>query len=313
MNTIHEASAAFLFHCKFEKKLSPKTTKAYDSDCRQFAQFLSKLKHSGKLSEIDKHTIKAYLEHLHGMRPKTLRRKIATLKAMFNFLEYEEEILTTPFRKMKISIREPRMLPRVMTLHEVQQILSYAQKKVQANSADTTSAFYRETLRNQAILELLFATGMRVSEATQLLKTEIDLRSGIVRIMGKGSRQRVIQICHNEVLQVLANYQKTWHKTLSRRKNFFLSRRQTPLSEQSIRNMIRHYAQKCGIKKHITPHTFRHSFATLLLEQDVDIKYIQQFLGHSSINTTQIYTHVNAEKQKAILKTRHPRLAFEVS
>jgi integrase/recombinase XerD len=312
MNTIHQATHAFLFHCQFEKKLSEKTIKAYRSDCSQFIEFLKKSRQSVKLAEINKHTIKAYLEHLGGMRPKTLRRKIATLKAMFNFLEYEEEILTTPFRKMKISIREPRMLPRVMTLTEVQQILCYAKQKATEYALLPATAAFREALRNQAVLELLFATGMRVSEATLLQKSEIDLHAGIVRIMGKGSKQRVIQICHTEVLHALTNYQKIWHKTPCRRTHFFLSRRLTPLSEQSIRNMIRHYAQKCGISKHITPHTFRHSFATLLLEQDVDIKYIQQFLGHSSINTTQIYTHVNAEKQKAILKTRHPRLAFEV-
>jgi integrase/recombinase XerD len=312
MKSIHEACAAFLFHCKFEKKLSPKTSKAYDADCRQFTQFLSEQKHSGNLTDITKHTIKAYLEHIGDMRPKTLRRKIATLKAMFNFLEYEEEIITTPFRKMKISIREPRMLPKVMTLNEVQQILIYAQKQVVANSNFKSGRQYRDALRNQAVLELLFATGMRVSEVTQLQLSDIDLQSGIVRIMGKGSRQRIIQLCHKEVLRVLEQYQKAWGKSIRSRSHFFLSTRLTPFSEQSIRNMISHYTQKSGIKKHITPHTFRHSFATLLLEQDVDIKYIQQFLGHSSINTTQIYTHVNAEKQKTILKTRHPRLAFDV-
>lgn len=308
MHTIDEAAKAFLFHCNYEKKLSAKTLKAYGSDCRQFLAFLTKEKHPKELQLIDKHVIKQYLFHLDGAKPKTLKRKVATLKAMFNFLEFEDEIQVNPFRKLKIQIKEPKMLPRVMTLAEVNAILSHAQREAVNKKHGSRSVLHKERVRNQAILELMFATGMRVSEVCVLRPADIDLHSGQIRIMGKGSRQRIIQICHEDVLRVLTNYNTAQFGRAKKKSYFFLSRRKSRLSEQSVRNMIAQYAKKSGIDKHITPHTFRHSFATLLLEQDVDIKYIQQFLGHSSINTTQIYTHVNANKQKEIMETKHPRM-----
>lgn len=308
MHTIDEAAKAFLFHCNYEKKLSSKTLKAYGSDCRQFLAFLAKEKHPKELLLIDKHIIKLYLFHLDGAKPKTLKRKVATLKAMFNFLEFEDEIQVNPFRKLRIQIKEPKMLPRVMTLAEVNAILSHAQKEVVNKKHGSRSVLHKERVRNRAILELMFATGMRVSEVCVLRPADVDLHSGQIRIMGKGSRQRIIQICHEDVLRALTNYNTAQFSRAKKKSYFFLSRRKSRLSEQSVRNMIKQYAKKSGIDKHITPHTFRHSFATLLLEQDVDIKYIQQFLGHSSINTTQIYTHVNANKQKEIMETKHPRM-----
>lgn len=310
MKTINEAIQAFLFHCQYEKKLSSKTLKAYEVDCRQFQEFLLKKKLRGNVSTIDKLIIKSYLFHLGNVKPKTLRRKVATLKAMFNFLEFEEEILINPFRKMRIQIKEPKVLPRVMTLDEVHKILQLAQSELEQLSGNRPTHKYIERTRNLAVLELMFATGMRVSELCSLKPSDIDLASGLVRILGKGNRERVIQICHEDVLSTLHIHHSNCKKEIKRRGYFFLNRRKNRLSEQSVRLMIARYSQKAGVVKHVTPHTFRHSFATLLLEQDVDIKYIQQFLGHSSITTTQIYTHVNAQKQKEILRTRHPRLSI---
>lgn len=310
MKTIHEAIKAFLFHCTYEKKLSAKTIKAYELDCRQFLTFTVKRKLPHVLSEIDKHVVKSYLHELGDAKPKTLRRKVATLKAMFNFLEFEDEIVVNPFRKMKIQIKEPRMLPKVMTLAEVNRILTLAQNEVEGAAWDCRSLRYKERVRNQAVLELMFASGMRVSEVCGLRPEDVDLKSGLVRIMGKGSRQRIVQICHADVLKFLKQHESISFKQSKRKGYFFLNRRMAKLSEQSIRIMISKYCDKAGIEKHVTPHTFRHSFATLLLEQDVDIKYIQQFLGHSSINTTQIYTHVNVNKQKEIMSTKHPRLGM---
>lgn len=312
MKTIHEAVKAFLFHCRFEKKLSPKTLKAYEQDCRQFCVFIVSRQLPEALHVIDKQTIKAFLQHLESMKPKTLRRKIATLKAMFNFLEFEDEITVNPFRKMKIQIKEPRMLPKVMTLDEVSRILTYARKHENKPKNEKSALQLREHVRNIALLELLFATGMRVSEVCNVKQTDIDLNAGHVRIMGKGSRQRIVQICHQEVIRTLEQHARNYKNAMRKSGYFFTNRRKTKLSEQSVRNMITRYTTNAGINRHITPHTFRHSFATLLLEQDVDIKYIQQFLGHSSISTTQIYTHVNANKQREIMQTRHPRLGIVV-
>lgn len=310
MKTVDVAANDFLFHCRYEKKLSPKTLKAYALDCRQFLTFLIRERLSQEVAQIDKHIIKSYLHDLADVKPKTIRRKIATLKAMFNFLEYEDIILINPFRKMKIQIKDPRMLPKVMTLKEVGKVLSYALKQVETCDARTNR--FRERIRNQATLELMFATGMRVSEVCNLRLEDIDLLAGSVRVMGKGSRQRVIQVCHEAVLHSLRAYESTHTSKIRKKGYFFLNRRKSKLSEQSIRIMTAKYSRKAGLQKHITPHTFRHSFATLLLEQDVDIKYIQHLLGHSSINTTQIYTHVNVNKQKEILSLKHPRLAISI-
>jgi len=152
-----------------------------------------------------------------------------------------------------------------------------------------------------------FATGVRVSELCNLRPEDVDLRNGKIKVLGKGGKERVIQICQAEALSALREYYRLFSPAIKNRFFFFINRLGSPLSPQSVRLMVRGYSQKAGISKPVTPHTFRHTFATLLLEEDVDIKYIQHLLGHSSISTTQIYTHVNSVKQKKILATKHPR------
>ena len=147
---------------------------------------------------------------------------------------------------------------------------------------------------------------MRISELCSLKIEQIDLTEYIIKIYGKGSKERLIQICNNNVQKLLHNYIKERGKE-SIDDYLFINRLNNRLSEQSVRNMINNYANQAGIPLHITPHMFRHSFATLLLEEDVDIRYIQQMLGHSSITTTQIYTHTSINKQKSILAIKHPR------
>jgi integrase/recombinase XerD len=133
------------------------------------------------------------------------------------------------------------------------------------------------------------------------------LESGLLRVKGKGSKERIIQICNLDTVESLKDYSNLFTEKIVSSGYFLTNRLNSRLSEQSVRNLIKRYVKIASIDKHITPHTFRHTFATLLLEEDVDIKYIQQMLGHSSIMTTQIYTHVNIEKQKEILTTKHPR------
>lgn len=306
MKSNKEATKAFLFHCRYEKKLSPMTLKAYTIDCDQFLNFLGEEKSKEVIGLIDKHILKEFLHHLEALKPKTLKRKVATIKAMFNFLEFEDEIVVNPFRKMKIKIKEPKMLPSVMSLLEVQKILNLASVLLKKNTRKKSLQFL-ESLRHLAVLEILFATGTRVSEMCHLRCEDIDLETGLIRIMGKGSRQRSIQICHPEVLRILIIYNDLTRKRFNSTEYFFINRLGKMLSDQSVRFMIKNYSAKAGINKRITPHTFRHSFATLLLEQNVDIKYIQTLLGHSSISTTQIYTHVNSTKQREILLHQHPR------
>lgn len=162
-------------------------------------------------------------------------------------------------------------------------------------------------MRDVAILELLFATGMRISELCSLHTDDIDLIEGSVKIYGKGAKERLIQICNQNVLIALRNYVGCWNDKIQTSNHFFLNRLGNPLSDQSVRYMIQKYCGQAGISLHITPHMFRHSFATFLLEEDVDLRYIQHLLGHSSITTTQIYTHVTLKKQRDILTYKHPR------
>jgi integrase/recombinase XerD len=162
-------------------------------------------------------------------------------------------------------------------------------------------------MRDIAILELLFATGARVSEVCSLKVESININDGYIKIYGKGSRERVIQIEKKDVIKALLDYEKAFLGSITATGFFFINRLNNRMSEQSVRLMVRKYAKMANCKKDVTPHMFRHSFATLLLEEDVDIRYIQKLLGHSSITTTQIYTHVSTAKQKEILAMKHPR------
>ena len=162
-------------------------------------------------------------------------------------------------------------------------------------------------LRNAAIIELLFATGLRVSELCSLETQHINLGNGSIRIMGKGAKERMLQIGNQEVLSVLRRHAEENAGQIRKTSYFFVNRLSARISEQSVRFLIKRLCVKAKIDKNITPHMFRHSFATLLLEEDVDIRYIQRMLGHSSILTTQIYTQVSTEKQRQILTAKHPR------
>jgi integrase/recombinase XerD len=157
------------------------------------------------------------------------------------------------------------------------------------------------------MIELLFATGLRVSELCSINADHIDLDNGSILIMGKGAKERVLQIGNPEVLSVLRRYVKENEVHIHETGCFFVNRLSSRISEQSVRFLIKQLCAKAAVEQNITPHMFRHTFATLLLEEDVDIRYIQRMLGHSSILTTQIYTHVTVEKQRQILTKKHPR------
>ena len=168
-------------------------------------------------------------------------------------------------------------------------------------------------LARPALAALKDYTAQRKTGRNPVFKAaSIDLKEKTVRIYGKGAKERILQIGNPAVLSALASYQNAFAPEISSAGCFFVNRLKKQLSDQSVRFMIRHYARLAGIEQHITPHMFRHSFATLLLEQDVDIRYIQRMLGHSSISTTEIYTYVSNIKQKDILFHRHPRNFMEV-
>jgi integrase/recombinase XerD len=310
MRTIPNEIKGFINHCRYEKNLSGKTIEAYNTDLSQLNIFLEENGYPIDISLISKIEIRRFLESISELKPKSIKRKIATLKAMFNFLEFDDRIAVNPFRKMRIKIQEPVRLPKVMDIKEVESIFKSAyQKKDSCN--DVKSFSYLESLRNTVVIELLFASGARVSEISNIKVENINITTGSLTIIGKGNKERIIQICNKETLVLLKKYLKHFSNKIKISGGYFLiNRLGRKLSDQSIRGIVKNMSDRAGIKKHITPHVFRHTLATLLLENDVDIKYIQSILGHSSIMTTQIYTHVNHEKQRQILATKHPRKDF---
>ncbi len=297
----------FLFHCEFEKRLSSKTLKAYTTDLKQFESFLKVHYNVRDVSKVGKEELKHYIQFISTFKPKTTKRKIASAKAMFNFLEFEELISVNPFRKVRIKIKEPVVLPRVMNMQEATQLFSIAYRELSEMSDKKDCYSYKEKARDVAVLELLFGTGVRVSELCSLKYSDIGIGFSSIRVNGKGNKERSIQIINPDIKKALKNYYYLFSPEIENTEFFFVNRLGNRLSEQSVRLMIRKYRNECHITRNITPHVFRHTFATLLLEKDVDIKYIQNLLGHSSIMTTQIYTHVSSEKQTEILQNKHPR------
>lgn len=310
--TLATAVQEFLSHCRYEKLLSSKTLKAYQIDLRQFCEFLNKTSECNKINEVSRIDLKNYVASLSGLKPKSIKRKIASAKALFNLLEFEDIITVNPFRKIRLRIKEPLRLPSVMDIKEIVSLFKISYKR-KSQIANKQSHAYKDCLRNICVLELLFNTGARVSEIANLRMDTINLNTGVITIKGKGNKERLIQICNKEAILILKEYYQLCKDSIALSGGwFFANRLKKRLSEQSIRNMIKKIASAAELRRHITPHIFRHSFATLLLEKDVDIKYIQSMLGHSSIVTTQIYTHVNREKQKQILRAKHPRREFSM-
>lgn len=300
MNTLNDYITEYLEYCEYRKRLDAKTLKAYRIDLKQYNKYSC-----DSHEYLSRNTVDFFITELHKQyKPKTVKRKIASLKAFFHYMEYKDLLVENPFDKLDVHFREAKLLPKTIPFHSIQSFLSvlYEQKK-QASSEYQL----RCSIRDIAVIELLFATGMRISELCSLKQSDIDLENNTVLIYGKGAKERILQIGNPEVISALILYQDTFKEDISVCGYFFVNKLKHRLSDQSVRFMINRYAELAGIEQHLTPHMFRHSFATLLLEQDVDIRYIQKMLGHSSISTTEIYTHVSNTKQKDILIHKHPR------
>ena len=285
----------YLNYCQYQKRLTGKTLKAYRIDLNQFYTYMQfkNLK--------NKKDISVYIQQLHTTyKPRTVKRKIAAIKAFYTYLEKQDFLKENPFHKIDYRFKEPIRLPKTITLHE----LNHLYQSLYAYSKQTSN---RVITRDIAILELLICTGIRVSEVSHLLKSNVFIRENTIIINGKGSKERIIYIDNQNLIQSLLSYQRLFQDEIEKSPYFFINRLGHHLSEQSIRFMIVKYCHLFHIDSHITPHMFRHTFATMMLEEDVDIRYIQEILGHSSITTTQIYTHMSAHKQKDIMSHKNPR------
>lgn len=306
MNNLQTYTKNYLEYCQNQKRLDRKTIKAYQIDLTQFCSHIQ----TTNLATITPETLENYIAILHQKyKPKTVKRKIASLKALFHYFEYKELVERNPFNKIQIKFREPAILPKTIPLHTVEIFLSTIYKQL---SNAPTNYQKRNALRDAAVIELLFATGMRISELCSLKTTDVDLYDKSILIYGKGSKERKIQIGNNDVTRILEQYKNDYKTEIENCGHFFANQNGTSLSDQSVRRMINKYTSLAAIDQHITPHMFRHTFATSLLEADVDIRYIQEMLGHSSINVTEIYTHVAMSKQRDILVAKHPRKDFFV-
>lgn len=304
MEIVQNNVGAFLAHCEFERNFSQHTIKAYRLDLAQFTRFATVKAQLAEVSQINRASLREYSRTLHHYKPRTQRRKLAAVKSLFAFMEREGLIEVNPTRTLRLDIRLGRLLPRIMSLPALERFFRQLYSTPEAPSVSKRSKYL--ATRDIALFELLFSSGMRVSEVSNLRVATVDLERRAVLVRGKGSKERLIPICDPEVHSALVAYAATHPASRDCQDFFFTNRFGRRLSEQSIRIALKQHAVAAGLEK-ITPHVFRHTVATMLLEQGVDLRFIQTFLGHSSIVTTTIYAHVNDNSQRLVLNHRHPR------
>lgn len=295
MDSLLSCIIGYLETAEYEKQLSPNTIKAYRIDLQQFSAFTGG-------AWADRDTLRQYVKYLNRqLAPRSVKRKLASVRAFYREMELCGELDGNPFDKLHIRIHSPKQLPRLIPGETVQALLQ------SAYDAYTTGC--REVLRDIVVLELLFSTGLRVSELCALSKDTFFLTDSELELLvrGKGRKERIVQITTPELLQLVRVYYDTFSKEIEEQGAILFNRRGRPLSPQPVRRIITKYLDRIGSSYHVTPHMFRHTFATALLEAGVDIRYIQSLLGHSSISTTQIYTHVSAQQQTLLLAEKHPR------
>lgn len=278
---------------------SPNTVSAYRQDLNSFFAYAGD--HQGYLSISDndvpcQQDIMLYLIWLRsrGMSPRTLARRISALRTFFDFA-MEEGLLTSNPASLQENPKLPLQLPNVLSQEEIGAIFGIP------------ILVDKNGWRNRCILELLYAAGLRISELTGLTVSDLDFQQGVVHIFGKGSKSRIVPL-HTMAQKILNEYLNIWRNEFRPCcSQVFVNRSGKGLSRQYIWRMIKGYAQLAGIRKDISPHTFRHSFATHLLEGGADLRSVQIFLGHAQINATEIYTHLEAGRLLKVHHRFHPR------
>lgn len=286
----------FQSYLRSELNLSPHSVLAYIRDISQFESFV---RSKGSLFEdpqrVDHNFARSYLRwlELKKFSKKSIVRKISSCRAFFRYLLREGKVKVNPFEHI-LTPKLGKRLPSFLYPEEVLKLLSSVNLK------------HRNGKRDLAILELIYASGMRVGEVSKLRMDDLDLGSGEVLVHGKGNKERVVLI-GSHAISSIKDYVADRGKHYPAEKILFLGRCGTRLTGRSVERMIKKYARKAGIAKRVTPHTLRHSFATHLLEGGADLKMVQELLGHSSLSTTQIYTHLTKEKLKSIYDRSHPR------
>ena len=298
--------SSFLQHLIVEKGFSRNTSDAYRNDLQQFWDFLQGNRNSHSnfkftWSQVDIETLNRYIEDLRvrkGYRDATTARKVASIKSFFGFLSETGAITEDPTESLG-SPRVGRTLPKFLSEIEVTGLLDVAYQ-----SGST------EGQRDAVIMELLYATGLRVGELVSLNTQDVNTEESYIRCLGKGSKERIVHL-YPKALAELKRYSKGPRMTmLGRRKSepaLFVNHRGERLTRQWVWTILKTYAQKANIKQSITPHTLRHSFATHLLQNGASLRHVQELLGHSSISTTQVYTHLTDGYMQQEYEKSHPR------
>lgn len=293
----------FLTFLSAEKGSSENTISAYRIDLVQFREYLQRRHgalYEGFWGRVDKEDILSYIMYLKGDREyaaATTARKVAAIRSFFHFLVAEGVIRDDPTATLD-SVRVKKHLPKPMSVEEVDRLL-----------AEPAKLSTPKGIRDRAILELLYATGMRVSELISLRVDDVNLASASVRCWGKGAKERVIPI-HPQAVASVRDYLERERAHSVRdadEKTLFLNMRGQPLTRQGLWLIFKGYVEKAGLPPDTTPHTLRHSFATHMLERNADLINVQKLLGHTSISTTQIYTHVSSERLREVYDESHPR------
>lgn len=298
-----DATSQFLSHCRYERNLSAHTIRAYGSDLREFVDF-SQRNDRSDLAGISTEHIRAYLSWLLDsgrLAPTSVRRRAATLRALFSWLEDQALLDDSPLRRLRIRIRIPKRLPRNLSRKTVTRLratfaraagldprIGYREQEL---PGDLTPK-QRSALTMLVAVEILIATGLRVSELTSLTLHALSLDEGVARVDGKGSREREVFLLDPDVKELVRRYLDLRTKWASNTPTLLLNSRGRSASPQFIRKHLHSGSRRAGLDQTATPHMLRHSCATFLLERGVDLRFVQSLLGHSSLATTERYTHV---------------------
>jgi integrase/recombinase XerD len=283
----------FLSFIKVERGYSEHTVKSYERDLAHFRKFT----HPKRIDQIDRRAVKEYLEYLtdKGFAVASLEHKLACLKSFFHYLIREGAVEEDPTADFKLP-KKAQKLPKALSFSETARLIASARGKDPG------------TLRDEALLELLYATGLRASEIVSLNITDINFSVSFVRCLGKGSKERIVPVGRAAVHALQEYLEKGRPQFPQKDKEaLFIERRGRRLTRHGVWLIVKKYARKIGIKGKVSPHTFRHSFATHLLERGADLRSVQEMLGHSDISTTQIYTSVSRERLKKMYLKAHPR------
>jgi integrase/recombinase XerD len=286
----------FLNHLLLERGLSINTLEAYTRDLTNYLDFMQK--NGVRPEEIKEDNVISFIHYLRekGLSPRSITRHLASIKAFHRFLISEGILKKSPASDIR-GPRKTEKLPDTLSVEEVDRLLS--QPDISKPSG----------LRDRAMLELLYATGMRVSELISLSINDLNFVTGYVVTVGKGNKERIVpmgEVAMGYLKAYISSCRSRWTEGTSQMA-LFINRRGKSLTRQGFWKIIKKYAEMAGIQKNISPHTLRHSFATHLLERGADLRSVQILLGHSDISTTQIYTHVARGRLKEIHERFHPR------